>query len=75
MTFTVTEHAEGKIIEVEVTGKLSKEAYEAFLPATEAKIKEFGKVRMLVILHDFHGWDASALWEDVKFDLKHHIPV
>jgi len=72
MTFTISEHAEGKIIEIEVTGKLSKEAYEAFLPATEAKIKEFGKVRMLVILHDFHGWDAGALWEDIKFDLKHH---
>lgn len=72
MSFNITEHADGKIIEVHVTGTLSKEAYEAFMPATEAKIKEFGKVRMLVILSDFHGWDAGALWEDIKFDLKHH---
>jgi len=19
----------------------------------------------------FHGWDAGALWEDIKFDIKH----
>ena len=71
MSFNITEHADDKIIEVHVSGTLSKEAYDAFLPATEAKIKEFGKVRMLVILSDFHGWDAGALWEDIKFDLKH----
>jgi hypothetical protein len=39
---------------------------------TEEKIAEFGKVRMLVVLHDFHGWDVGALWQDIKFDLKHH---
>ena len=22
-------------------------------------------------MHDFHGWDVSGLWEDIKFDLKH----
>ena len=71
MSFAVTEHAEGKIIEVQLSGKLTKEAYEQFLPATEAKIEEFGKVRMLVILNDFHGWDAGALWADTKFGLKH----
>lgn len=75
MSFNITEHAEGKIIEIYVSGTLSKEAYEAFLPATEARIKEFGKVRMLVILSDFHGWDAGALWEDIKFDLKHHSHI
>ncbi len=72
MSFNVTEHADGKLIEIQVSGKLSKAAYDAFLPMTEARIKEFGKVRMLVVLDDFHGWDAGALWEDIKFDMKHH---
>lgn len=22
-------------------------------------------------MHDFHGWDASGLWEDVNLDLKY----
>ncbi|MEZ6063532.1 MAG: STAS/SEC14 domain-containing protein [Planctomycetaceae bacterium] len=72
MSYTVTENIEERVIELEITGTLSKAAYETFVPATEAKIQEFGKVRMLVILHDFHGWDVGALWEDIKFDVKHH---
>ena len=71
MSFRVTEIADGKIIEVELTGKLSKEAYEQFVPLTEQRIQQYGKVRMLVVLNDFHGWDAGALWEDTKFDVKH----
>lgn len=71
MSFEVTEIAEGRIIEVQLTGKLTKEAYRHFVPLTEEQIKQFGKVRMLVIMHDFHGWEAGALWEDIKFDVKH----
>jgi hypothetical protein len=22
-------------------------------------------------MHDFHGWTLGALWEDIKFDLRH----
>lgn len=75
MSFNIVEHAHGKVLEIQVSGTLSKEAYDAFLPETEAKIREFGKVRMLVILHEFHGWDAGALWEDIKFDMKHHAHI
>jgi len=71
MSYTVTETAAGKVIEVELTGKLSKEAYAEFVPRTEAQIEKFGKIRLLVILHDFHGWEAGAMWEDIKFDLHH----
>lgn len=71
MSFEVVETAIGNVIEVHVTGKLTKEAYEAFVPMTEEKIREFGKIRFLVVMHDFHGWSAGALWEDLKFDLKH----
>ncbi len=71
MSFAITESAVGNIIEVEASGKLTKEAYEEFVPMTEQKIKEHGKIRVLFAMHDFHGWDAGAMWEDIKFDLKH----
>jgi len=71
MSYTVSEVAQGNVIEVNITGQLTKEAYADFVPMTEAKIRQFGKVRLLVIMHDFHGWNAGALWEDVKFDAKH----
>lgn len=71
MSVELTEAIEGKVIEIQVSGKLTKESYQEFVPATEAAIQKYGKVRILFIMHDFHGWDAGALWEDIKFDVKH----
>jgi SpoIIAA-like len=63
--------AEEGVLEVHAVGKLTKEFYQAFVPAVEKQIEEFGKLRVLFVMKDFHGWTAGALWEDVKFDLKH----
>ncbi len=41
MSFTVTETAVDNLVEVHATGKLTKEAYEEFVPMTEAKIRYF----------------------------------
>ena len=65
----------GNVMEVDVTGKLTKDDYAQFVPATEKLIKEFGKVRILFVMHDFHGWSAGALWEDIKFDVKHFTDI
>ncbi len=61
----------GKLLHVKATGKLTKEAYESFAPLVNEQIEEHGKVRILFEMHDFHGWTAGALWEDLKFDFKH----
>ena len=61
----------GKLLHVKVTGKLAKEDYEAFAPVVDEQIGEHGKLRILFEMHDFHGWTAGALWEDMKFDFKH----
>lgn len=61
----------GKVLLIKVSDNLSKEDYETFLPETELLINEFRKIRILFEMHDFHGWKAGALWEDIKFGLKH----
>jgi len=71
MALTLTEKEQGKVFDVLVRGKLTKEDYKAFVPSFEAAVKKVGKVRVLFEMRDFHGWEAGALWEDVKFDLKH----
>lgn len=67
----LVEQQDGKVLEVQITGKLQKNDYEAFVPVVERLIQRHGKLRMLCSLHDFHGWTAGALWEDIKFDAKH----
>ncbi|HET6878681.1 MAG TPA: STAS/SEC14 domain-containing protein [Pirellulales bacterium] len=71
MPVEIHEESEGKVFAIKLSGKLSKQDYEHFVPETESRIKQHGKLRMLVEMHDFHGWELGALWEDVKFDVKH----
>jgi hypothetical protein len=63
--------ADDKILIVNLTGKLAKEDYERFVPEVEQMIKKNAKIRILCQMHDFHGWEMGALWDDIKFDLKH----
>ncbi len=42
--------------------------YAKFVPDAERLIKQFGKIRVLMVMRDFHGWDTGALWEDIKWD-------
>jgi hypothetical protein len=62
---------DGNTMEVCATGKFEKRDYEMFVPAAEKLIKEHGKIRVLFVMQDFHGWTAGAVWEDIKFDLRH----
>jgi hypothetical protein len=71
MSFLLTETREGNIIEVTISDRLTKEAYQAIVPRTEAAIKKYGKIRVLFVMLGFRGWDVGALWEDIKFDWKH----
>lgn len=64
-----------KILAVRASNKLTKEDYEHFIPEVERLIKQEGKIRLLFEMHDFHGWEAGALWEDIKFDFEHFADI
>ena len=71
MPIEVNEQDNGKVLDVKVTGRLTKDDYERFVPEVERLITKHRKLRVLFDMHDFHGWSAGALWEDIKFDMKH----
>jgi hypothetical protein len=68
---TLEEDAGGKLLSLVISGKLTKEDYQKFVPKVEDLIKQHGKVRIVMQMRDFHGWEMGALWEDIKFDVKH----
>ena len=41
------------------------------MPLIDAEIAQEGKVNVLAQFHDFQGWDAHALWDDIKFSTTH----
>src|SRR4051812_13186671 len=61
----------GNILDVTVTGRLTKDDYQQFVPEIERLIREHGKVRIVFDMHGFHGWTPGALWEDIKFESRH----
>jgi len=69
------EELDGKILIVSVTGRLTREDYLSFAPKVEQLILRFGKIRLVFEMRDFHGWQAGALWEDIKFDIKHFSDI
>ena len=54
-----------------LSGKLHDEDYKKFVPLVDAEIANGSKVNVLAVFHDFHGWDARALWDDIKFSTTH----
>jgi hypothetical protein len=60
-----------KVMGFKMSGKLHDEDYKTFVPMVDSAIAKDGKVRILAQFHDFHGWDARALWDDIKFSTTH----
>src|SRR5262245_35725626 len=75
MSVALHEEASGKILMIDLSDKLTKKDYEQFTPKVERAVRDHGKIRMLVWMHDFHGWSMGALWEDIKFDLRHFTHI
>jgi hypothetical protein len=71
MAIILEEVSPSNVLEVHATGKLDREDYQSFTPEAERLIEIHGKIRILFDMSDFHGWEASAVWEDIKFDVKH----
>src|SRR5579871_4580410 len=75
MSIQFKEENDGKILVVDISGQLVKADYEKFVPEFDRLVRQHGKLRVLVDMTGFHGWDAGALWEDIKFDIKHFADI
>ena len=61
----------GNVIGVKVIGKLTDADFVENVPGIEAIFARHGKVRFLVDLTEFDGWDWQAAWDDFAFGIKH----
>jgi hypothetical protein len=75
MPIQLNEEDGGKILVVHVSGTLAAADYEDFVPAFERLFQQHGKLRVLFDMTDLQGWDAGAMWEDIKFDVKHFADI
>lgn len=71
MPIELRETKGGLILEVDLIGTLGKEDYVPLVREFQQLVHVHGKLRVLLDITRFHGWDAGALLEEVKFDLEH----
>ena len=75
MPVRLEEENNGKLLVVQVSGKLAKADYEQFVPEFERLLQQHGKLRVLFDMTGFHGWEAGALWEDTRFGIHHYADI
>lgn len=75
MSIQLKEEDGGKILVVQVSGKLPKADYERFVPEFDRLIDQHGKLRLLFDMTNFHGWEVSAMWEDLKLGIEHFADI
>ena len=67
----IIENNTGNILELEVSGNLVASDFQGLESTFQKLVKQYGKIRVLFRMRDFHGWEPVAFWDNVKFDLKH----
>ena len=51
--------------------KVKEEDYKKLIPQLNLVLHKFKKIRWFFEMKNFSGWEPLALWEDLKFDVKH----
>jgi hypothetical protein len=60
------------ILIVRASGVLTVHDYKVAVPEVEYAMELAGHpLRLLLRLEDFRGWEVKALWQELKFDLRH----
>ena len=65
------EESKGDLVALRISGNVDKNDYNVMLPVLEEKIKQHGKIRVYAEVQDVEAYSLRALYEDIKFDIKH----
>lgn len=58
-----------------VTGQLGKDEYDKIQSEIESIINKVGRIRILVVLEDFKGWQSAKGWEQSDTETIDHYIV
>lgn len=59
------------LLNITLAGTIDKNDYRALVAEFTRLVGLQGKLRLLLGMTHFHGWDTDAHWEEMKFDIKH----
>ena len=62
----------GRLLHISVSGRLTTDDYRSFIPRFRRLIRPRDRQSVLFEMVEFHGWDAGALWLEIRTDLKRY---
>jgi hypothetical protein len=65
----------GELVTCKVTGKLTAEELLVAQREVSGIIQSKGRIRLLIIVEDFEGWERSPDWEDSSFQEQHDAHI
>src|SRR4051812_13919249 len=66
---------EGDLVTARITGTLTQAELGALQKAAGEIIRKQGRVRFLVLVDDFAGWERGATWGDFTFQVQHDASI
>jgi hypothetical protein len=60
------------ILAIRATGRVTHADYQEMQRKISVKLREHDKLRMLLDLENFHGWDVRAAWDELKMGAEGH---
>jgi hypothetical protein len=67
----ILDQSTGNVFAMRLSGKILHRDYQQFVPMLEKTIEEHGSVRCFIEMTEFHGIELRALWDEIKFDVRH----
>ncbi|MGA7156304.1 MAG: STAS/SEC14 domain-containing protein, partial [Acidobacteriaceae bacterium] len=71
MPIDLREESDDRILVIHVRGRLVKQDYGPFVREFDRIVEARGKLRVLFDMTELQGWEPGAMWEDIKFDIRH----
>lgn len=68
------QHDRGNVYRVDISGRLHEEELKSLQRAAATEIRRGGRIRLLIMLTDFEGWDNTA-GRDLGFYIRHGSDV
>lgn len=69
--FKVRKVNKNNVVSITASGTLTKEDYSQLLPEIELMLQQHKVFHFYITLENFTGFEANALWENIKFDYKY----
>lgn len=70
MTVQYFEDPEEGYVELTVSGRVTREDYDAVIDRMQRFIDEYGRMKLIEVIESLEGFDPSVIWPGIKFDFK-----